>query len=235
MNIQLRRRLEMAARARDFLRAHRTEVESEKTALARLEELLERSEALDAQQQTGLEATRLAVVKRDDLRRTLQNTFLRFLAAVATVAARENTDLLLKFRIPPKGASNQAFLSAARGILVKATAQREVLVSQGLSASLLDDTAATLAEFEKTLEATRSGRRDHTGASSDLRRVAVEIIEQLKLLDGLVRYRFGDNAERMGAWVSARNVLGPFRSRSERDAGAGQQPEAGPNAVAPAA
>ena len=235
MNTYLRRRLEMAARARDFLRAHQTEVESEKMALARLEELLQRAELLDAQQQTGVEATRLAKVKRDELRRTLQSTLLSFMAAVATVAARENTDLLLKFRIPPRGASNQAFLSAARGILVKATAQREVLVSQGLSAGLLDDTAATLAEFEKTMEATRSGRRDHTGAVSDLQRVAVEIIERLKLLDGLVRYRFGDNAELMGAWVSARNVLGPFRSRSERDAGAGQKPEAGLDAVASAA
>jgi hypothetical protein len=35
------------------------------------------------------------------------------------------------------------------------------------------------------------------------------------LLDGLVRYRFGDNAELMGAWASARNVLGPFRSKAE--------------------
>ena len=235
MNTLLRRRLEMAARARDFLRAHRTEVASETMALARLEELLERAELLDAQQQTGLEATRLATVKRDELRRTLQNTLLGFLAAVATVAARQNTDLMLKFRIPRRGASNHAFLSAARGILVKATTQREVLVSQGLSASLFDDTAATLGEFEKTLEATRTGRRDHTGASSDLRRVAIEIREQVRLLDGLVRYRFGDNAELMGAWRSARNVLGPFKSRGEPDAGEGQPPEAGPDAVASAA
>jgi len=30
-----------------------------------------------------------------------------------------------------------------------------------------------------------------------------------------VRYRFGDNAELMGAWTSARNVLGPFKSKAE--------------------
>ncbi len=36
MNAVLRRRLEMAARVRDFLRAHRTELEGEATALARL-------------------------------------------------------------------------------------------------------------------------------------------------------------------------------------------------------
>jgi hypothetical protein len=37
----------------------------------------------------------------------------------------------------------------------------------------------------------------------------------VRLLDGLVRYRFGDDAELMTAWASARNVLGPFRSKAE--------------------
>jgi len=41
----------------------------------------------------------------------------------------------------------------------------------------------------------------------------------VRLLDGLVRYRFGDNVELMGAWASARNVEGPFRSKAEPPAG----------------
>jgi len=40
------------------------------------------------------------------------------------------------------------------------------------------------------------------------------------LLDGLVRYRFGDNAELMGAWASARNGGGPFRSKAEPEVSA---------------
>ena len=39
------------------------------------------------------------------------------------------------------------------------------------------------------------------------------------MLDGLVRYRFGENAELMGARASARNVEGPFRSKAEAPAG----------------
>ena len=35
------------------------------------------------------------------------------------------------------------------------------------------------------------------------------------MLDGLVRYRFGDKPELMGAWASARNVEGPIRSKAE--------------------
>jgi len=235
VNALMRRRLEMAARARDFLRAHRTEVESEGMALTRLEELLERAQALDAQQQNGLVSTHVATVKREELRRTLQRTLLKFLAAVATVAAKANTDLLIQVRLPRKGASNQAFLSAARRILIKATVEKDLLIGQGLAAPLFDDMAASLAGFEQTLESTRAGRRDHTGASADLRHLATEIGEQVRLLDGLVQYRFGANAELMGAWHSARNLVGPFKSHAQPDAGGGETPQAGPDVVKSAA
>ncbi len=129
------------------------------------------------------------------------------------------------------------FLTAARGMVEKASGQKELLVSRGMSGTLVDDLATALAQFEKTLEATRAGRRDHVGASADLQAVITEITEQVRVLDGLVRYRFSDNAELMGAWASARDVLGPFRSRSEPPAqptNEGQTP-AGPDAVKSAA
>src|SRR5262247_1896239 len=61
MNAGVRKRLDLAARARDFLRAHRTEEASEATALARLEELLALAKTLTAQQ-------RLATMQREELR-----------------------------------------------------------------------------------------------------------------------------------------------------------------------
>ncbi|HET9708613.1 MAG TPA: hypothetical protein VFP39_09970, partial [Gemmatimonadales bacterium] len=89
-----------------------------------------------------------------------------------------------------------------------------------------------LTEYEQSMEATRAGRRDHTGASSDLRRVASEVSEQVRLLDGLVRYRFGTNAELMGSWESARNVVGPSKSHVQPDPGTPATPET-PTEVAP--
>jgi len=47
-----------------------------------------------------------------------------------------------------------------------------------------------------------------------------------------VRYRFGDDAELMGAWGSARNVFGPFRPKAEPQAGEGEPPAPGPDTVA---
>src|SRR2546430_4521783 len=119
-----------------------------------------------------------------------------------------------QFRLPRVG-PNQAFVTVARGMLEKATAHKELLVKRGMSETLIDDITAAIEEFEQTLEATRAGRREHVGASADLRAVMAEISDQVKVVDGIVRYRFGDNTELMGAWASAHNVAGPFRSRTE--------------------
>lgn len=238
MNAMLRRRLERATRVRDFIRAHRTDGAGEATALTRLEELIQRADTLAAQQRAGVVATRAATMQRDKLRRALQRKLLKYLAAVGAVAAKEHTELAAEFRLPTD-ASNQAFLTAARGMLEKASSQKDLLVSLGLSASLLDDLTAAVGEFEKTLEATRAGKRDHVGASADLQAVAAEIAEQVRVLDGLVSYRFGDNAELMAAWASARDVLGPFKSQVKPEPGTGETPggagTGNPDAVAPAA
>ena len=221
MNAMLRRRLERAARVRDFIRAHPSDGPGEATALAKLEELLTRADALAAQQRAGVVATRSATMQREELRHALQGKLLKYLAAVGAVAAKDNTELAPQFRLPRSSASNQAFLTMARVMLDKATAQKDLLVSRGMSEKLIDDLGTALTEFEKTLEATRAGRRDHVGASADLQSVTAEITEQVRLLDGLVRYRFGDDAELMGSWASARNVLGPFKPHAEPQAAPG--------------
>ena len=58
-------------------------------------------------------------------------------------------------------------------------------------------------------------------SASNLDAVASEIAERVRMLDGLVRYRFGDDPALMQGWASARDVLGPFRSKVQ------QEPEAG--------
>src|SRR5258705_10487332 len=71
MNAQLRRRLEMAGRVRDFLRAHKTDAVGEGLGLAKLEELIARAEALDGQQRAGGVTTRLSTTHRKGIGRAL--------------------------------------------------------------------------------------------------------------------------------------------------------------------
>jgi hypothetical protein len=234
MNAVLRRRLEMAARVRDFLRTYQTDGVGEGLGLAKLESLLERAELLAEQQRVGVGTTRAATKQRRRVRRALVNKLLRYMRVVGAVAGKQNEGLAEQFRMPPGNASSQALLTAGLTILEKATAHKEVLVGLGMVPQVLEELGQALGEFEQTLEASRAGRREHpslrsgqaVGARVDLEVVAAEISEQVRLLDGVVQYRFGDNAELMGAWASARNVLGPFKTKSEPEAGGSEAPKA---------
>jgi len=118
-------------------------------------------------------------------------------------------------------------LTAARATLEKATARKDVLVTLGMSQKVLEDLARRWASSSG-----RWRRRGRAGASMQVRaqprshRAAIG--EQVKLLDGVVQYQFGDDAELMGAWASARNVLGPFKPKEQPQLGEGgsQTPKA---------
>lgn len=226
MNALLRRRLEMAERVRDFLRAHKTDEVGEGPGLAKLEELLQRAELLGGQQRAGVAVTRAASEQRGRLRHELQSKLLLYLRAVGELAAEEDVQLVDQFRLPPTNASDQALIEAARGMLGKATAHKDALLNHGMSPALVDALADAVGDFEQSLESSREGRRGHVGASADLKAVAREIKLQIRVLDGLVRFRFGDQPELMAAWASARNVLGPFKTKNEPEAGGGQTPKA---------
>jgi hypothetical protein len=213
MQAVLRRRLERAVRVREFFRTHQTGGPTQDGAVQRLDQLVQRAETLSAQQRAGVLATRVASGERAKLRRRLQGTLVRYLAALGAAARRENTELAQQFRLPTFHAPHKAFVEIVKGMLAKATALKDTLISRGMSAQLLTDTAAVLAQFEQTLEATHAAQLDHTGATADLRGVLSEISQQVRVLDALVRYRYGDDGEVMGAWASASNVVGPFRPR----------------------
>jgi hypothetical protein len=212
MNAVVRRKIEMAARVRDFLRAHPPEGAGGTAALARFEELLKRAEALAARQQSGVVSSRSATALREELKLALQTRLVRYLVAVGQTAARDNLELAAQFHLPRRG-SHQGFLVAVKGMLAKAESQRDLLISRGMSETLLEALTKALGEFEASLEVSRASRMAHVGARADLQAVAGEIVEQVRVLDGLVRYDFGSNPEVMGAWGSARNVVGPFRSK----------------------
>ena len=69
-----------------------------------------------------------------------------------------------------------------------------------------------VADFEAATEAAHTARRDHIGARVDLEVIANELTEQVKLLDGITRYRFGKDVEMMAEWKAAKQLLGQARN-----------------------
>ena len=108
MQADLRRRLEMAVRVREFFRTHQSDGATQTGAVALLEQLVERAELLASQQRAGVITARGAVEHRTEVRRALQSKLLRYLSAVGAAAARENTELAAQFRLPKPRGPNRA-------------------------------------------------------------------------------------------------------------------------------
>jgi hypothetical protein len=227
MEAKSRRKIEMGTRALDFSRAHPDGSPGYAAAVARLEERLARAEQLASQQREGLLEVRAATVRKRELRRGMRQAHLPHLAQVAKVAAREVPELAQKFVVKPGTTTYLAFRTAARGMAAEAQSQKEVLVRHGLVEAVLENLTQALDQFDAAVEHGSEGRQAHVGASAELNAVADEIVQVVRVMDGLNRYRFMSDAELLAAWESASNVQATPRNTAE------SKPE--PGAVRPAA
>lgn len=220
MNADIRRKLEMAARVREFTRARAATDPGFGAVLAGLDALLERAEAIAARQHTGRVGARGARAAREALRRRLHAQLVPYLVAVGSLAGPERPDLAAPFRLPATNASTSVFLTAVKALCAAGDAQRERLVAAGMAPGLLDDLGSMVRAFEAASEAQRTARRDHIGATTELRVVTAQLARQIRLVDGVTRYRCGDDPDVMGEWKAAKQVLGQgVRGDPQRDPG----------------
>jgi hypothetical protein len=212
MNAKTRRKLEMGTRVLNFSRAHLDASPGYVAALSRLEDRLTRSEQLAAQQRVGILEVRAASAQKRELRRTMRRTQLAHLARVADVAANDVPELAQKFVLAPEATAYLAFRTAARGMVAEAQTQKELLVKHGLADTVLDSLVQALNQFDQAVEQGTEGRRSHVGASAELDAVADEVVQIVRVMDGLNRFRFAKDAESLAAWESSSNTFGPPRT-----------------------
>ena len=214
MNAEVRRRIEMAERARGFSRANPFQDPTSATVIARLEDLVTRANALAHQESAGRIARHAATVRRIDLRHALVSHFLRPVVRAAELAAKQRPDLLGKFRLPSSSATSKSFFMAARSMVTTAVAEKELFASLGISDAVLADLGRAVDEFELATEAAHMGRSNHVGARADLKEVTADLMDLIAVVDGLNRHRFREDPEKLAAWDSERNVIGPIRPKA---------------------
>jgi hypothetical protein len=215
MNAKTRRKIEMGKRALDFSRAHPDGSPGYAAALARLEDRLTRADHLASQQRDGILEARVATARKRDLRRTMKQAHLGHIASVAEAASREEPELAQKFVLPRRANSYLAFRTAARGMEAEAENRKELLVKHGLSEPVLQALAVALDQFDTVVEQGSHGRLAHVGASAELDTVADEVMQVVKVMNGLNRFRFANAPESLAAWESASNTVATPRPAPE--------------------
>jgi hypothetical protein len=206
MNIKARRKLEMGARALEFSRKHPDASPGYAAALARLEDRLNRAAQLEAQQREGILLSRAANARKKELRRDLTQGLLGHLVSVAQAASAEAPELAQKFTLPTTQ-SYGAFRAAARGIEAEAQSQKELLVKHGLSETGLQAFTQSLNEFDAMVKQGSESRIAHVGASFELNEVANEVVQVVKVMNGLNHFRFARDGELQASWQTASNVV----------------------------
>ncbi len=159
-----------------------------------------------------------SIAARGKLREEIAGT-LALLAGLARESAREEPDLSPGIARPGGSASNQAFLTSGRVAAATAATHRELLQRYGMPQTFPDDLGRMLGEFEAALNDEHAGQAAHVGAHADLEAVTAEVMQLVRQLDALNRFRFRNDAEALGAWRSARNVPWPLGERQDRARG----------------
>jgi hypothetical protein len=205
MNALVRVKLEMAARVRDFLHNHPLADAGFTAAMASFDALMARATGHSTLQQEGVVTARNSTTRRKEVKDLLRNGLLRHVAGVGQVAAKERPELAGVFQLPSMN-THLSFITSAGRMLAEAEANKDFLATKGLGDTTIDDLKKALAELDTVDGSSRSARANHVGARADLEAVTKEIMDQVRLLDGTVRYRFRDDPEILAAWKSARNV-----------------------------
>jgi hypothetical protein len=209
MQSNIRRKLDMAGRVRDFCRTHPDAANSGYTAaVARLEDRLTRAEALARQEVAGHLAVNGAVANKEQLRQEIHKT-MALLLGLAKPAAREDRELSLAIIRPDVNGSHQAFLTRCRVAVATGTTHKDLLIRYGMPESFLEELGAGLDRFEQALNQKHNGRAAHVGARAELEAVTAEVMLIVRQLDALNRFRFRSDAESLAGWKSARDVAWP--------------------------
>jgi hypothetical protein len=205
MHINIRRKLDMAGRVRDFCRMHPGQNPGHTAAIQRLEELVARAEALAQQQVAGRLAVGGAVMNKERLRQEIHET-LGLLLSLSHVAAREEPDLAVIAR-PRTKLSHLAYLTKARVLANTCADHRALLTRYGMPDDLLTHLGAAFDGFEQALQEKHAGRTAHVGARAELEAVVADLMLVVGRLDAIHQYCFRNDAEALAAWKSARDVV----------------------------
>lgn len=236
MDRSTRRKLEMAHRVMKFSRDHPSPAQSYATLLARLESHLTRAVSLEAQQRAGQLDARAANARRHDLRREIHTKFLPHLVRAAEQVAKERPEIGGRFRLRAPNATHRAFLASTKAMFAEAVAEKELFDRNGLVPELLDELGKVLGDLENATAQAADAKGKHIGARGGLQQAMAEVLEVIRQLDGLNRFRFRKDQELQAEWDGLRSVLGaePSRVTNEGEGKGGDVPPQS-GGIAPAA
>ncbi|HKT59641.1 MAG TPA: hypothetical protein VJQ46_06295 [Gemmatimonadales bacterium] len=209
----------MTGRAVQFSEANPDTDPGQAVLEARLKEVRSRMEMVAAAQRRGLTAVHTASLEKRRSRRESLAGPIAHLSEIGRLAAKDHPELVALFRYKPSKDTLAAHLTAARTMQAQASEHKEVLSKYGMSDAVLAVFGQLLDQFDAAVKLGNEGRGTHTGATRELRALAREARRTVRAMDARNRYRFKNDEQKLGAWISASTVVARPGSGSEAGAG----------------
>jgi len=209
MNFTLRLMIVMWTRLADFLRAFPLGDAPADQVVARFIEKLERVQFLVAQHEEGKVWRKAETRRHKAVRQRILRYPLRHVAAVASSLGVEHASVADALMQTLRDMPAPLFIATARSIAATVKENHDLLRANGKAEGTEAELNSLVTEYDQAVSEANAGRRAHTGARAELRSVSKELKQLVRQLDGIVVYRFRDTPDRLGAWVSARNVAWP--------------------------
>jgi hypothetical protein len=191
---------------------------------------------LEIKQRDGILGERAGSARRRELRDRMHQIHLRHLTSAGRRAQREQPEIQKLFRYKPAGGSFGAFRAAGASMVEAAQSHQDVLVRHGMDDAVVKDLIQALAEFDAISEQCTAARTAHVGASARLRALGQEVVELVRVIDGLNRIRFKDDDSLLAQWISLSTLRAAPRDTAADDpAGPVAAPPVAPQADRPAA
>lgn len=174
-------------------------------AVNRLQGLLQRFRELAAEQHEADVTGRAIVQRQREIRLVVARDHLPHLANVGRLAARDLPELARTFS-PRRIKTNMQFRTVTGTMVEAARAHQDVLRKHGLLVTMVDDLEKDLVEYDALSEALRLHQTSRSGATTDLHRVAKDIVAVVKVIDGHNRFRWRDDTRMLAAWRTASSI-----------------------------
>lgn len=208
----------MIRRVNAFLAANPLGYAEGDEVVARLGQKVARLNALEVQQESGLQSSRSSAIHRRELRRAITRITLFHVLRVAKLLAPDHPGEAGGIQRPPPGRGEQSFLTRVQAIVQEVEAHLDAFLHAGLSPEGLAELKQQLATYKQAMLDAHAARRAHTGARAELEQQIRELMRMVQVMDGIVGLRFRDKPELMGAWKSARNVAWPVEESKPSEA-----------------
>lgn len=207
------RLLDMAERVLYFLGENTLGEPGHQAAKALFEARLGVVKELVARSADGRLTAKAAREGRRNVRDTVEQRHLRHLVTVAEEAKKTDPDRFGLFRMPDPKVRLASFGSALRSMVTAARESEGVLKALGLGETVLADLEEAVAKFDEHSRVASVERSKHTAATKAIGNAAADLVDAIDLLDGIYRYRFGDQPELLARWKNVRDVANRRRSK----------------------